>query len=46
MRLVEVLDEHDDAQNVYANFDISDEIAAQLEEQCVNSSKRAYMSGY
>ncbi len=32
MRLVEVLDEHDDAQNVYANFDISDEIAAQLEE--------------
>ena len=32
MRLIDVLEEHDDAQNVYANFDISDEIAAQLEE--------------
>jgi len=32
IRLVDLLEEHDDAQNVYSNLDISDEIAAQLEE--------------
>ena len=32
IRLVELLEEHDDTQNVYSNFDISDEIAAQIEE--------------
>ncbi|NLL36197.1 MAG: YebC/PmpR family DNA-binding transcriptional regulator [Fretibacterium sp.] len=32
MNLVEVLEEHDDAQNVYTNFDVTDEVAAQLEE--------------
>jgi YebC/PmpR family DNA-binding regulatory protein len=32
MRLVDLLDAHDDVQNVYANFDISDEDLAQLGE--------------
>ena len=32
MRLIEVLEEHDDTQNVYSNFDLSDEAAAGLEE--------------
>ena len=32
MRLVDALEEHDDVQNVYSNFEISDEIASQLEE--------------
>ena len=32
IRLIEVLEEHDDTQNVYSNFDIPDETAAQLEE--------------
>lgn len=32
IRLIDVLEEHDDAQNVFSNFDISDEIAAQIEE--------------
>ena len=26
LRLIEALDDHDDVQNVYANFDIPDEI--------------------
>ena len=30
LRLVEVLDDHDDVQNVYANFEVSDEIANKL----------------
>jgi YebC/PmpR family DNA-binding regulatory protein len=29
-KLIEVLDEHDDVQTVYANFDVSDEVMAQL----------------
>lgn len=33
MRLVEALEELDDVQDVYTNFDISDEIAAQLENE-------------
>ncbi|MCL2009931.1 MAG: YebC/PmpR family DNA-binding transcriptional regulator [Synergistaceae bacterium] len=32
IRLVEILEEHDDTQNVYSNFDIPDETAAQIEE--------------
>ncbi len=32
VRLIEVLEEHDDTQNVYSNFDLSDEVAARLEE--------------
>jgi YebC/PmpR family DNA-binding regulatory protein len=32
IRLIDVLEEHDDAQNVYSNFDIPDEVAAQIEE--------------
>ncbi|MDR3230090.1 MAG: YebC/PmpR family DNA-binding transcriptional regulator [Synergistaceae bacterium] len=32
IRLFDLLEEHDDAQNVYSNFDIPDEIAAQIEE--------------
>ena len=32
MRLVDALEEHDDVQNVYSNFEVADEIAAQLEE--------------
>jgi len=31
LRLIEALDDHDDAQNVYANFDIPDEIMAAYE---------------
>jgi len=31
LKLYDALDEHDDVQNVYANFDISDEIMAKLE---------------
>ncbi len=33
MRLVDVLEEHDDVQNVYTNFEISDEVAAQIEDE-------------
>ena len=33
MRFVDALEELDDVQNVYTNFDISDEIAAQLESE-------------
>jgi YebC/PmpR family DNA-binding regulatory protein len=32
IRLVDILEEHDDTQNVYANFDIPDDVAAQIEE--------------
>jgi transcriptional/translational regulatory protein YebC/TACO1 len=33
LKLMEALEEHDDVQNVFANFDISDEaMAAALEE--------------
>ena len=32
VQLIEVLEDHDDSQNVYSNFDIPDEVAAQLEE--------------
>jgi transcriptional/translational regulatory protein YebC/TACO1 len=28
LRLIEALDDHDDVQNVYANFDIPDEVMA------------------
>jgi YebC/PmpR family DNA-binding regulatory protein len=31
LKLYDALDEHDDVQNVYANFEISDEIMAKLE---------------
>ncbi|MDR1378171.1 MAG: YebC/PmpR family DNA-binding transcriptional regulator [Synergistaceae bacterium] len=31
-RLIDVLEEHDDTQNVYSNFDVSDDVAAQIEE--------------
>ena len=33
MKLVETLNEHDDVQNVYANFDVSDEIMAALDSE-------------
>ena len=33
LRLVDALEEHDDVQNVYSNFEIPDEIAAKLEEE-------------
>ncbi len=32
LRLMEELDEHDDVQNVYSNFDIPDEVVAELAE--------------
>ncbi len=32
LRLVDAIDDHDDVQNVYANFDIPDEILASFEE--------------
>jgi YebC/PmpR family DNA-binding regulatory protein len=32
IRLIDTLEEHDDTQNVYANFDIPDDVAAQIEE--------------
>jgi transcriptional/translational regulatory protein YebC/TACO1 len=31
LNLAEALDDHDDVQNVYADFDISDEVLASLE---------------
>ena len=31
LKLLDKLEEHDDVQNVYANFDISDEIMQKLE---------------
>ena len=30
MRMMETLDDHDDVQNTYTNFDVSDEIAEKL----------------
>ena len=33
MRLVDALEEHDDVQNVYTNFELSDEAASQLEAE-------------
>ena len=32
LRLVDALEEHDDVQNVYSNFEIPDEIASQIED--------------
>ena len=32
LRLIDAIDDHDDVQNVYANFDVADEILAALEE--------------
>jgi transcriptional/translational regulatory protein YebC/TACO1 len=31
LRLMDAIDDHDDVQNIYANFDISDEILAAFE---------------
>jgi transcriptional/translational regulatory protein YebC/TACO1 len=31
LRLIDALDDHDDVQNVYANFDIADDILTSLE---------------
>jgi transcriptional/translational regulatory protein YebC/TACO1 len=31
LRLIDILDDHDDVQNVYANFDIPDEVMAAYE---------------
>ena len=31
LRLLDAIDDHDDVQNVYANFDISDELLANFE---------------
>jgi transcriptional/translational regulatory protein YebC/TACO1 len=33
MKLLEALDDHDDVQNVSANFSISDEVLAELQAQ-------------
>ena len=33
LRLVDALEEHDDVQNVYSNFDIPDEIASKIEDE-------------
>ena len=32
IQLIEVLEDHDDTQNIYSNFDIPDEVATQIEE--------------
>lgn len=32
LRLMEALEEHEDVQNVYANFDIDDSVLAQLNQ--------------
>jgi transcriptional/translational regulatory protein YebC/TACO1 len=32
LRLMDAIDDHDDVQNVFANFDIPDEILANFEE--------------
>ncbi len=32
LKLVDALEEHDDVQNVYSNFDIPDEVASQIED--------------
>jgi transcriptional/translational regulatory protein YebC/TACO1 len=31
LRLMDAIDDHDDVQNVYSNFDISDELMASYE---------------
>ncbi|MBQ6773082.1 MAG: YebC/PmpR family DNA-binding transcriptional regulator [Synergistaceae bacterium] len=33
LRLVDALEEHDDVQNVYSNFDIPDDVASQIEDE-------------
>jgi transcriptional/translational regulatory protein YebC/TACO1 len=33
MKLLEALDDHDDVQNVSANFNISDEVLAELQAE-------------
>ena len=33
MRIIELLEEQDDAQEVYSNYDISDEIMLKISEQ-------------
>ncbi|MBQ3455842.1 MAG: YebC/PmpR family DNA-binding transcriptional regulator [Synergistaceae bacterium] len=33
LRLVDALEEHDDVQNVYSNFDIPDEVASKIEDE-------------
>ncbi len=33
LRLVDALEEHDDVQNVYSNFEIPDEVASQIEDE-------------
>ena len=33
LKLMEVMEDNDDVQNVYANFDISDDILEQIEKQ-------------
>ena len=33
LRLVDALEEHDDVQNVYSNFEIPDEVAAKIEDE-------------
>jgi len=33
MKLIDLLDEHDDVQNVYSNYDISDEVMTKLSEE-------------
>ncbi|MCB9728139.1 MAG: YebC/PmpR family DNA-binding transcriptional regulator [Deltaproteobacteria bacterium] len=33
MRLIDFLDEHDDVQTVWANFDVTDDVAAQLDSE-------------
>jgi YebC/PmpR family DNA-binding regulatory protein len=32
LRLIDAIDDHDDVQNVYANFDVADDVLSQLEE--------------
>ena len=32
LRLIELLEDHDDVQNVYSNFNITDEVLARLEK--------------
>ena len=33
LRLVDALEEHDDVQNVYSNFEIPDEVASKIEDE-------------
>jgi hypothetical protein len=40
LRLMDAIDDHDDVQNVYANFDISDEILAAYEGMLASRSYR------